>query len=65
MSGQCHPLSSGSGEEVDEVHAKRLLGAASCGRDSLPYLETLSNDSDGEIAQEGLRCLRILRARLG
>ena len=33
-------------------------------RDSLPYLETLSVDPDSNVAQEGVRSLRILRARL-
>lgn len=32
--------------------------------DSLPYLETLSVDPDSEVAQEGVRSLRTLRARL-
>jgi HEAT repeat protein len=39
--------------------------AASGDRDSIPYLETLSRDTDSEVAQEGLRSLRILRARIG
>jgi HEAT repeat protein len=33
-------------------------------RDSVPYLETLSKDSDPDVAQEGLRALRNLNARL-
>jgi HEAT repeat protein len=33
-------------------------------RDSVPVLETLSRDSDQEVAQEGLRDLKNLRARL-
>ena len=33
-------------------------------RDSLPALETLSRDSDHDVAQEGLRSLKNLRARL-
>jgi hypothetical protein len=33
-------------------------------RDSLPYLETLSLDPDTEVAQEGVRSLRTLRALL-
>jgi HEAT repeats len=32
--------------------------------DSLPYLEALSTDPDPEVAQEGIRSLRTLRARL-
>ena len=38
--------------------------ARSGGGDSLPYLESLSTDSDSEVAQEGVRSLRTLRARL-
>jgi HEAT repeat protein len=33
-------------------------------KDTLPYLETLSVDSDKEVAPEAIRCLRTLRARL-
>ena len=33
-------------------------------RDSVPYLETLSKDPDPDVAQEGLRALRNLNARL-
>ena len=32
--------------------------------DSVPYLETLSMDPDKDVAQEGIRSLRTLRARL-
>jgi HEAT repeat protein len=38
--------------------------AASGDRDSVPVLETLSMDPDSEVAQEGIRSLRTLRARL-
>jgi HEAT repeat protein len=38
--------------------------AASGDKDSVPVLETLSKDSDPEVAQEGIRGLRALRARL-
>ena len=38
--------------------------AMSGDRDSVPVLETLSMDPDSEVAQEGLRDLRTLRARL-
>ncbi len=38
--------------------------AVSGDRDSVPVLETLSMDPDSEIAQEGLRDLRTLKARL-
>jgi len=37
--------------------------ARSGGKDSLPYLETLSRDPDTTVAQEGLRALRTLQAR--
>ncbi len=39
--------------------------AVSGDRDSVPYLENLSKDSDSEVAQEAVRSLRVLRARLG
>jgi HEAT repeat protein len=38
--------------------------AASHGRDAVPYLEKLSQDSDPEIAQAGLRAVRNLNATL-
>ena len=38
--------------------------AMSGDRDSVPMLETLSMDPDSEVAQEGIRDLRTLRARL-
>jgi HEAT repeat protein len=38
--------------------------AMSGDRDSVPVLETLSKDPDPEVAQEGIRDLRTLRARL-
>lgn len=38
--------------------------AMSGDKDSVPKLETLSKDSDPEVAQEGIRGLRTLRARL-
>lgn len=39
--------------------------AASGDRESLQYVEKLSKDSDPEVAEEGVRALRILRARVG
>jgi hypothetical protein len=33
-------------------------------KDSLPYLEALQMDPDQEVAQESIRSLRTLRARL-
>ena len=41
----------------------RLVGLARPGV-VIPYLETLSKDTDPEVAQEGLRALRNLNARL-
>lgn len=38
--------------------------AAAGDRDSVPYLETLSKDPDNDVAQEGLRALRNLNAKL-
>ena len=47
-----------------KIGLARVLGASG-DRDAVPYLETLSRDTDAEVAQEGLRALRNLRARLG
>ena len=38
--------------------------ARSGGKDSVPYLEKLSHDGDDQVAEEGLRALRTLKARL-
>ncbi len=48
----------------DEKIQMSIVLARSGDRDSLPYLETLSTDSDSDVAQEGVRSLRTLRARL-
>jgi HEAT repeat protein len=48
----------------DEKIQMSIILARSGDRDSIPYLETLSKDSDSEVAQEGIRGLRSLRARL-
>ena len=48
----------------DEKIQLSIVFARSGDRDSIPYLEKLSIDPDREIAQEGLRSLRTLRARL-
>jgi HEAT repeat protein len=48
----------------DEKIQLSIVLARSGDRDSVPYLETLSMDSDPEVAQEGIRSLRTLRARL-
>jgi len=47
-----------------KIGLARVLGASG-DRDSMPYLETLSHDGDADVAQEGLRAVRTLRARLG
>jgi len=48
----------------DEKIQLSIVFARSGGRDSLPYLESLSTDPDSEVAAEGTRSLRTLRARL-
>jgi hypothetical protein len=48
----------------DEKIQLAIILARSGDRDSLQYLETLSVDPDVEVAQEGVRSLRTLRARL-
>jgi HEAT repeat protein len=48
----------------DEKIQLAVIFSRSGERDSLQYLETLSIDPDTEVAQEGIRSLRSLRARL-
>ncbi len=48
----------------DEKIQLAIILARSGERDSLQYLETLSVDPDPDVAQEGIRSLRTLRARL-
>lgn len=48
----------------DEKIQMSIVLARSGDRDSIPYLEKLSVDPDNEVAQEGIRSLRTLRARL-
>jgi len=48
----------------DEKIQMSVILARSGDRDSIPYLEKLSVDPDNEVAQEGIRSLRTLRARL-
>lgn len=48
----------------DEKIQMSIVLARSGDRDTIPYLETLSTDSDNDVAQEGVRSLRTLRARL-
>ena len=55
------PLDQGTRDE--KIQLSRIL-AASGDEASVPYLEKMSRDQDSEVAQEGLRALRSLRARL-
>jgi HEAT repeat protein len=55
------PLEQGTREE--KIQLSRVL-ANSGDEGSIPFLERTSRDSDSEVAQEGLRALRSLRARL-
>ena len=48
----------------DEKIQLSIVLAHSGDRDSIPSLETLSKDPDSDVAAEGIRSLRILRARL-
>lgn len=51
------------GTKDEKVYLARVL-AVSGGQDSVSSLEKLSHDGDDDVAQEGLRALRSLRARL-
>jgi HEAT repeat protein len=55
------PLASGTKDE--RIYLARVL-ARSGDKDSVPRLEQLSHDSDSTVAEEGLRALRSLKARL-
>lgn len=55
-------LQQGNATKDEKIGLARVLGASG-GSDSKPYLENLSHDSDGDIAQEGLRALRVLHSR--
>ena len=48
----------------DEKIQISIVLAQSGDQDSVPFLETLSKDPDPEVAAEGIRSLRTLRARL-
>lgn len=52
-----------SGTKDEKIYLARVL-AASGDQSSIPYLDKVSRDGDGDVAQEGLRALRSLRARL-
>jgi HEAT repeat protein len=47
----------------EKIYLARVM-ARSGGPDAVTYLEKLSHDQDGEVAEEGLRALRTLKARL-
>jgi HEAT repeat protein len=51
------------GMKDEKIYLARVM-ARSGGKDSLPALEKVSQDTDPEVAQEGLRALQNLRARL-
>ena len=55
------PLATATKDE--KIGLARVL-AVSGDKESLPYLEKLSGDTDPEVAQEGLRAVRNLQARL-
>jgi HEAT repeat protein len=52
-----------AGTKDEKIGLARVL-ARSGDKDSVAVLQKLSNDADGEVAQEGLRALRSLQARL-
>jgi HEAT repeat protein len=52
------------GATRDEKTGLSIILARSGDRDTVPYLEALKNDSDLLVAEEGLRSLRALEARL-
>ncbi len=52
-----------TGTKDEKVYLARIL-AVSGGQDSVACLDKLSHDADDEVAQEGLRALRTLKARL-
>jgi len=51
------------GTRDEKIHLARVL-AVSGADDSIAALEALTRDQDAEVATEGSRALRILRARL-
>ena len=52
-----------SGTRDEKISIARVL-ARSGDKDSIPRLQKLSNDTDADVAQEGVRALRNLQARL-
>lgn len=57
-----YPVMYGSAKD-EKIQLAIVLGKSG-GADSVSYLETLSKDPDPDVAQEGIRSLRTLRARL-
>ena len=53
-----------SGFKDEKIYLSRVL-SVSGDASAAPYLEKLSRDADADVAKEGLRSLRSLRARLG
>ncbi|HTA47107.1 MAG TPA: HEAT repeat domain-containing protein [Bryobacteraceae bacterium] len=53
-----------SGTRDEKIYLARVL-SASGDTSTIPYLDKLSRDNDKDVAQEGLRAERSLRARLG
>jgi hypothetical protein len=53
----------GSATKDEKIQLGQVL-ARSGGPDSVSYLQTLTMDPDPEVAQESIRSLRALRARL-
>jgi HEAT repeat protein len=51
-----------SGTKDEKIWLARVLGRSG-DKESLPYLEKVSNDTDNEVAQEGIRAVRNLQAR--
>lgn len=49
-----------TGTKDEKISLARVLGRSG-DQDSIPHLEKLSNDSDAQVAQEGLRALRTLK----
>ena len=60
--GALYPLLATATKD-EKVGLARVL-STSGGKESLPYLEKLSRDTDTDVAQEGLRAMRNLQARL-
>ncbi len=52
-----------NGTKDEKINVARVL-ARSGDKDSIPYLQKLSTDTDGDVAMEGVRALRNLQARL-